>query len=80
MRSVTHRRYRGICETNDYIDETLQQFRANEATIRQAPSEVEGMDERTREKASRYIDDFYADIADAKSVERNLLKKCYSAG
>jgi hypothetical protein len=80
MRSVTSRRYRGICETNEYMDATLQQFRANEATIRQAPSEVEGMDERTREKASRYIDDFYADIADAKSVERNLLKKCYSAG
>ncbi|MGH8193894.1 MAG: hypothetical protein ACREQ8_05750 [Woeseiaceae bacterium] len=79
MRSVTRRRYRGICENNDVMDATLAQFRSNEAAIKQAVSSIDGMDDRSREKALRYIDGFYGDIADAKSVERNLVKKCYSA-
>jgi hypothetical protein len=77
MRSVTRRRYRGICETNEFMDETLEHFRNNEATIRQIASTIEGLDDRTRDKALRYIDEFYADIADAASVDRNLVKKCY---
>lgn len=78
MRSVVRRRYRGICDNNDVMDATLAQFRGNEASIRQIASAIDGMEDKVRDKALRYIDGFYEDIADAESVEDHLLKKCYS--
>lgn len=77
MRSVTRRRYRGICENNDLMDATLAHIRSHEASIVQLPAGIEGMEDSVREKARRYIDDFYEDIADAGSVEKNLLDRCY---
>lgn len=79
MRSVVRRRYRGICENNDLLDATLAQFGSKETAIKQLPSSIEGMDDDVREKALRYIEEFYDDIADAESVEKNLIRKCYSS-
>jgi len=76
--SVTRRLYRGLCEHNASMDASLALFREKEPEIRHIVASVEGMDDKTRDWALGYIDDFYEDTADAKSVERNLLKKCLS--
>jgi len=76
--SVTRRLYRGLCEHNTSMDASLALFREKEPEIRQIVASVEGMDDKTRDWALGYIDGFYEDTADAKSVERNLLKKCLS--
>ena len=79
-RSVTRRVYRGICEHNDVMEETVAQFRSRQAVIAQLPATVDGMDDRARSKAQNYIADFYEDIGNTEAVEDNLVTKCHSAG
>lgn len=76
IRSVVRRLYRGSCLYNDFLEPALEQFRSREAQVMQAVTRIEGMDERARDGVARYLADFYSDIADERSVERNLLRKC----
>lgn len=75
-RSVARRVYRGICNHNDVMEETVAQFRSRQASISQLPSTIDGMEERTRRQAEDYIAEFYEDIADAEAVDDNLVTEC----
>jgi len=76
IKTVVRRLYRGLCGHNEHLELTLAQFRENEDEIRRVLSSVEALEEKTRNTALRYVDGFYKDIADAKAVERNLIRNC----
>jgi hypothetical protein len=78
--SVRQRRYRGYCPHNALVIEEAEAFRqarpGMEAEIRQTP----GLQDATRRTLLRYVDRFFADIADPAAIERNLLSDCRHAG
>ena len=76
IRSVVRRLYRGACLHNDYVDAAVDRFRSSEESVMHAARTVEGVDENVRATALRYLSAFYEDIADTRSVEKNLLEKC----
>jgi len=76
---VVQRLYRGLCVYNDHLDETLAQFRENEAVFRELVSSQEGLQDKTRAGALKYVEGFYNVIEDESSVERYLVRKCLSS-
>lgn len=76
IRSVVRRLYRGICTHNDLMEATIARFKGSEDSIRQAALRLEGLREKERAAVLQYISGFFDDIADASSVERNLVNKC----
>lgn len=76
IRSVTKRLYRGRCDHNPLLDSTLERFRERRPAIMALVEEIPGMTPNTRKKAMRYIEGFYKDVADARGVERRLVKGC----
>lgn len=78
--SVRQRHYRGYCSHNALVIEEAEAFRqarpGMEAEIRQTP----GLQDATRRTLLRYVDRFFADIADPAAIERNLLYDCRHAG
>jgi hypothetical protein len=75
---VEQRLYRGLCLHNSHLDGTLQQFQDNREVLREMVSSLEGLDDKTRERALKYIDGFYKIIDDDSSVQRYLVRKCLS--
>jgi hypothetical protein len=80
IRNVTRRLYRGLCEYNGNLDATLTRFREKETEINEIVVSLEGLDDKSRDRASKYVDGFYEDISDVQSVDSNLIRKCLSAG
>ncbi len=76
IRSVRTRLYRGRCQHNSLIKESLKAFRDAEDEIFDLIESQEGMTDATRRAVSRYIEGFYDDIGSAKRVDKQLTKKC----
>jgi len=77
--SVKERVYRGLCKNNELLHGTIGRFQAQEQTIRQIISELEGFTNGTRRSTQRYIDSFYKDVSSPDLIERNFIKECSSA-
>ncbi len=76
IRSVRTRVYRGICKHPEYMDRTLETFRAKKPALYALYREQEGLDERQRNKAIQYLDAFYETIDDRDQVRRELSERC----
>ncbi len=76
IRSVRTRVYRGICKHPEYLEQTLETFRAKRSTLYALYREQEGLEERQRNKAIRYLDSFYETIDDPDRVRRELSERC----
>lgn len=78
---VRDRQYRGFCEQNALVPTVLQRFREKKAAIYALYSDAVGalMAPKTVKETLEYFDAFYATIADAKDVERRILRDCRSS-
>lgn len=76
---VTDRLYLGLCSNNDLLDDTIARFREREGEVRQLIESIEGMSGNSRRATTRFIGEFYKDINDARTVERELVRGCASA-
>ena len=76
LRDVTERLYRGRCEFNDQLPETLQLFREQREKIELLVEQQEELDNRTRKTMLRYIEEFYETLDEPKQVNREFVKKC----
>jgi hypothetical protein len=76
IRNVRTRLYRGHCEVNEQLPQTLQRFRDNEPAIRELIAEQSGLDDNSKKDMNNFIDAFYKTINKPASVEKILLKKC----
>lgn len=76
LRSVKSRRYRGRCMNNELLDETFAWFFEKESAIHALIDRQEGLEERGRKEVTRYINAFYADIQNPKTIQRKFINRC----
>lgn len=76
IRSVRTRVYRGRCNNNQHLAETLALFRAKEADLRTLVNDLPGIEQKTLKQVNAYIDQFFETINEAKSTERDLIRRC----
>ncbi|HEX7063298.1 MAG TPA: hypothetical protein VF200_15100 [Woeseiaceae bacterium] len=80
IRRVTQRLYRGPCAYNEHVEAALAGARAHEADIMGLVASLDGLDDRSRERVSEFLGEFYEDTADAESVDDHIVSRCLSSG
>ncbi len=78
LSSVRQRFYRGYCSHNLQAAAIAAQMRAARPAILAALTQIPGLEERTRTRASAYLEGFFADIGTDASVAK-LLNRCVAA-
>lgn len=76
VRTVRTRYYRGYCAHNAHVAPLAAEFRAKRPQLLAALSQIPQMDDRTRSRAAAFLDAFFADIADQRTISRKLLRTC----
>lgn len=76
LRSVRQRLYKGLCENNDLLPNTFQRFIDRKDAIYSIVDETEGFSSRSRRDVTRYLDAFFKQISQPKSVEASFISKC----
>ena len=76
IRNVKTRLYRGRCVNNALLDGTLAYFIEKEGELRGLIAGQEGLDDKNKKDVGKYMDGFYKDIKDPKTVEKKFIKKC----
>jgi hypothetical protein len=75
IKKVTQRLYRGFCDNNDVVPDTLAHMIAKKDDVYAA-----FMDERIREKTlakmRKFLDRFYEIAVDQKTIDRHIIGKC----
>ena len=73
---VGERFYRGYCLHNQQVLAAAAQMRAERPAILDVLSQVPDLEDRTRAKAVKYLQGFFAQIATDGDVNGRLLKRC----
>jgi hypothetical protein len=76
IQSVRDRLYRGRCRDAASLEPVLSAFTARRAALTALFTTDAGLPERTAERARKYIDDFYAVLADESKAERAFRRDC----
>ncbi len=76
LRSVTIRKYRGRCSNNDRLPETIAYIQSRQAEINALVDELTDLDDRSRKQVTRYLDGFFEDVSNEKTIQKKLIKGC----
>ncbi|MDZ7768737.1 MAG: hypothetical protein U5K38_06530 [Woeseiaceae bacterium] len=76
IRSVRTRLYRGYCDVNDALEPALQTLRGKRTDILALIRQQEGLDDRSRDRSLRYVEDFYKTIDKPATIKRRMLSRC----
>jgi hypothetical protein len=76
LHSVTQRVYRGRCQNNQLLDESLKEYQQRRAAILKLLSEPTGLTESTSKTLEKYITQFYEIIDSPDRVNKLLVRKC----
>jgi hypothetical protein len=79
VQSVRTRYYRGLCRHNDTVRGGVAAFVSARPAFENALTSIAELTPRERDNMSKYIADFYGEIATPKGVEK-MLKTCRGAG
>ncbi len=74
--TVRQRLYQGLCRHNGEALAAAVEFRSKHAALLAELAHVPGLDERSRRKATAYLEGFFADIATDERVSDNVLTRC----
>ena len=74
--SVRERRYRGFCRHNAQALAAAAELRAERPALLALLAQIPQLDERSRRKASAYLERGFADIASDASVRDKLFRTC----
>jgi hypothetical protein len=74
--SVRQRVYRGYCAHNGSVPAVARQMRDARPQMIAALTSTPGLDPRTQERATAFLDGFFADIASDATVNSKLLQRC----
>ena len=75
--NVRQRFYRGLCDSNDILPDTLQIFVDKKEAFYRIIDELEPATDRTRKKVHAYLESFYEVISDPQLVQERLMDQCY---
>ncbi|MGI9203475.1 MAG: hypothetical protein ACR2Q3_05675 [Woeseiaceae bacterium] len=76
LRSVLVRKYRGQCSNNERLPETLSFIQSKRAEIYGLVDDLADLDKRSRKQVIGYLDSFFKDVSDEKTVQKKLIKGC----
>jgi hypothetical protein len=76
IRRVRDRLFRGICGPPELLNATLGLFEVRQSEIQALFEDADFLNERSRNRALRYVEEFYETISDDRRVERELISKC----
>jgi len=76
IRSVRQRIYRGRCQNNDYVDGSIDRFKAVRNNIFALIEIQDGLTGKVREILADYVQQFYDIADDPRRVRRLMIKKC----
>jgi hypothetical protein len=68
--------YRGRCLNNDYIDGSIDRFRAIRNNIFALIETQDGLTRKVRDLVADYVQQFYDIADDPRRVRRVMTKKC----
>jgi hypothetical protein len=74
--SVRQRHYRGFCRHNAEALAASRQISAQRPALLATLAAIPGLDEKTRRKASAYLEKGFADIASDQAVQAKLFRTC----
>jgi len=76
IRRVTDRRYRGLCEHNHELPAAITLFNSKRPEIEALFNRDDLPYPKDRERALKYIRDFYDTINDSRKLEKKILNDC----
>lgn len=76
IRTVRERLYRGLCQDAATLEPVLARFEALKDSIAAIYRAVPGLLQRNADRALRYYDDFYHDVADRPAFLRSIAREC----
>ena len=76
IRTVRQRVYRGRCQNNDYIESSIDRFKAVRNNIFALIEIQEGLSPKVRGVLADYVQQFYDIADDPRRVKRLMTKKC----
>ena len=76
LRTVRQRYYKGLCSNNDLLPDTVRIFRDKREAVDALVNALDLLNWKSRKHVIGYLNLFYKRIADAKSVQVRLEKKC----
>jgi hypothetical protein len=79
INSVRDRFYRGYCVHNSDVAAAAAQMRAQKPAILSVLNQVPGLEDRTRIKATSYLEGFFTQIGTDADVNEHVLKRCLTS-
>jgi hypothetical protein len=76
IKRVTQRLYRGLCTEHEYLREALKVIHSKRAEILNVIEHLPGLDPRNKDRASRYLEDFFEDTEDEERLLKLFEKRC----
>ncbi len=74
---VGQRVYQGYCVNNDYVEDSIAQFREARDALYALVANQEELESNIRENIARYMDEFYEVTVDPLKVENRILRNCH---
>jgi hypothetical protein len=78
LSSVKQRFFRGSCVHTPQIMTVAQQFRAERPQMLAVLAQTPGLEPRTLQRATSFLNGFFSDIATDQDVSAKVLKRCAS--
>lgn len=76
IHSVLQRIYRGRCENNDYVEDSIDRFKAVRNNIFALIETQDGLTRKVRDRLADYVQQFYDIADDPRRVTRLMIKRC----
>jgi len=76
LRSVLVRKYRGQCSNNERMPETIAYIQSKRAEIYGLVDDLVDLDKRSRKQVIGYLDGFFKEVSNEKTVQKKLIKGC----
>jgi hypothetical protein len=76
LRTVRERLYRGQCSNNELLPDTFQQFLDKKGAIYALVDELHMFSAESRKSVIRYLDAFYEDITQQKTIDLKFIRRC----
>ena len=76
LKEVTQRLYRGYCMNNDTLEAAKQKFLTNESAIMSLIETEDMLDDRTKRKAGKFLEEFFERLKDPGDYEKYIIEKC----
>jgi hypothetical protein len=76
IRTVRQRVYRGRCENNDHVDDSIERFQAVRNNIFALIETQDGLTRKVRDILAEYVQQFYDIADDPRRANRLMIKKC----